>query len=456
MDESQCYFQLLPNEILLKILQQLTTCDVIHFCEIYPAYEYFFEERKLVNIVNLSKKSGFKRIYSFSNIIKKFRSECITVFNITYVYWVTAADIRKCLKKLKNLQELHILGTKVGLATADCDSYKSPKLHKLAVSIEDKQLQQSKAQYFPNIRSLCVQIVSKNDHTFQYRLQCIIKDLKKLEELWVQDITGSYPLDYDHLAYTGTNLKIFAFKALCSMFSDLRFRGLNKVFFNERTGRQAYYEKIDSCVTDPRSLTESQAWKILNELHAETPYGLRDAKKLAYQDTNINDIVFEELNFMHSTNRCCPRYVNAIKDIISSKNARNLQKLTLTNCLFIDQPLEVCPDNPKRRKKYNHHEPPSEEQKVVINNLQFLNELEVYVCSRYQGFRIYYFIQYMKNLTQLSLEIPGPLNGEFLKHVFENCESLESLKLNLVMSNESFNHDFCRYISLAKNLKNLR
>ncbi|KAL3276913.1 hypothetical protein HHI36_012281 [Cryptolaemus montrouzieri] len=454
-DKNNSYFAVIPNEILIKILNLLSTYDVLQFCEAYPTYEYFFGETAITNTINLSKKTGFKSVLSLSSIIKKFRIDCITVFNITYVYWVPAIEIRNCLKKMKNLEELHLIGTKVGLAVADCESFRSLKLKKLAVSVEDisNETQNPRAQYFPNIRSLCVQILSKKSYTFQFRLECIFSGLKDLEELWIYDISDSFPLNYDHLTYSTSNLKILAFKAKCATCATLRYRGLTKVFSNERTGGDVYYEK-NFKTTNPRFEAESSAWKVLNELHAASPYGLNDAKKLYSQKKNINDIEFEELNFFHVRHSCCPRYLTAVQEMLLSENSRNLKKLTLTNCLFADESQETS-DNPKKKKKYDYKELLSDENKLV-NNLKALKELEIFVCPRHGGFKIYYFLQHLKNLTHLSLEIPGALNGEFLKLVFENCALLESLKINVVVSNESFNHDFCRYISSAKNLKTLR
>ncbi|XP_045469447.1 uncharacterized protein LOC123677059 [Harmonia axyridis] len=450
------YFNYLPDEILLKILEQLTTLDVINFCKCYNRYAYLYGEKNILSCINLSKRNGFNRSYSFSTIMKNVCPDIVTVLNITNVYWIAASEIRKCLKKLVNLEELYLIGTKVGISKTDSLSYKSKKLKKLAVTIDDKELQDSHAQYFPNVESLCVQIISKKDFTCQYRLQCLIKKLKQLSELWIHDVTNSYPLDYDHLAYTGSNLKIFAFKALCSMFSDLKFKGLTKIFISEKSGREAYYEKLESKSPDPRTLAASPAWKVLNELHTSVPFGLSDAKKLHYGLTNINKIEFEELNFMHYPNLCCPRYINAIKEIICSNNSKKLQKLALTNCLVTDKRLANSEENPKKKKKYDHNEPLSEEHKKFVDNLANLKKLELYTCCRYEGFRIYYFIQYLKNLTHLTLEIPASLNGVFIKKVFENCNYLETLKVNVVLSNESFNQDFWMSLSLAKNLKNLR
>ncbi|XP_044756524.1 uncharacterized protein LOC123315043 isoform X2 [Coccinella septempunctata] len=263
-------------------------------------------------------------------------------------------------------------------------------------------------------------------------------------------------MDYDHLAYTGCNLKIFAFKALCSMFSDLRFKDLTKIFISEKSGREAYYEKLDVKSPDPRALAVSPAWKVLNELHAAPPYGLYDAKRLYFGKTDINKIEFQELNFMHYSTSCSPRYVTAIKEIVASDNCKKLNKIAITNCLFKDERLQNSDENPKKKRKYNHEQPLSEEEKKFVDGLSNLKKLELYACCRYEGFRIYYFIQYLTNLTELTLEVPASLNGIFIKKLFEQCVYLETLKVNVVLSNEAFNHDFCMNISMAKNLKNLR
>jgi hypothetical protein len=76
----------------------------------------------------------------------------------------------------------------------------------------------------------------------------------------------------------------------------------------------------------------AEGWKVLNELHYRTPYGPRDARRLQLKENTLDDISFEEFNFNHCRAMCSHRCREAVKQILKSKNAARLEKVSLMMC----------------------------------------------------------------------------------------------------------------------------
>ncbi|XP_050296496.1 uncharacterized protein LOC126736266 [Anthonomus grandis grandis] len=460
-----------PYEIWEEIVKHLPAIDLINFCNSSEVFSFLLKDKNVVIKFDLGSCFQIYKVPLYKYISKEIGYMYIKYLNINKLYWLDLDEIRDIVRLLPQLEELRALDTIIGMRDEDVLLYK--KLRKLAVSVEADQFTSPREVYrenFTQLKSLCIKFVSKYKADFRRIHYMFFNELRKLDELWIYDAdeTESQSIRYDYIVCNLRCLKRLVIKSKSNLtLLDYKPFGLLKTFEKRRQNvTMIGYVKFDlpQLITLKRpSLSEifesrtEKSWSTIRSFLTETPCNFETSTEI---DTTkrIKNVEFKELSFYH-TRTCNATFTNSTIDILLSKHCRSLKRLCLTFCIL----QEDIVDEAEKKNVFRH----------IINNCQHLSDLEIVMCTNLEPMEIesenfkvpcyssailgaYEQISNIRNLTNLSLEIPAYCNGTPLKDVFLKCPELQSLKVLSKDPNEDLNSVLYSHLNYAQHLRDFR
>ncbi|XP_044262945.1 uncharacterized protein LOC123010267 [Tribolium madens] len=456
------YFYSLPYEVLTYILSKINTVTLLNFCEIYEC-DYFLEDRDVVRSIDLYKAYTLPDLVELS---KKIVFENVTSLNVNCLYWVSATKLRRFVAKLVNLETLYAMQTNLSLTSTDTEVFSKSKIKKLAVSVNRNDALGT--HKIATIETLYLSVIKVTTLISPLVLDMIFPGLKNF---WIDVEEPCGREIILHCLNAGNKNKIFCQVKAPTPSINFDHYWLS-TYYNNRRASQPYVmccEKFTAKQLRSKSIFEierssEESWRILDELHCSKPYGPEDARRLFLNESNVDTMFFEELNFYHNGPICNDRCRNAVSQILKSSCSSKLKKLCVMMCLFenkdAQEAVKIEDSNRLTRKRIgimnkgvNH---PMED---VFKNFQGLQHLEVFACnqtSHYSAIQAYPLITIFENLECLKVEIPVTLDGSFLIDVLQNCKHLKRLLITSLSQHEKLNMNLALAIPHATSLRDFR
>ncbi|XP_048516896.1 uncharacterized protein LOC109535678 isoform X2 [Dendroctonus ponderosae] len=451
----------LPQELWDHIFSYLTTSDVINFCKTSSEYAHFLGEIPLVRNFNVSGNYDFFNTNIYTYVTENVSYEYIKVLNINKLYWVKLEDLRRLLKILPNLEELLALNTALSFRPKDVLLY--GKLKTLALSVEGNHFTNyvDPTIYRNNLyllRKLCLHVTRKNPKGFM-GMHMLFNELFALNELWIFDSDDSHsqPLKFDTIVSQLKFLKKLVIKSKIYIpLLDYKPFGLAKYFQTRRFESIAMrYETlpVDKVVPfrhvsifEPVESKLEMAWNVFRSYRSEMPYD-HMAHREIYLTKKINNVNFQELNFIHNKCFCTNDYVNASWDFLSSDNSKDLRKLSIKSCVLQRRPVSKGDTIDRLQREY-----PIE---AIIKNCPKVTTLELMHCPKCNVTIIdaYPLICNWKCLERIMLDVPAYLNGAFLVDLAKTCTNLKFLRISSHNTNENLNRSVYKALPHANQLQ---
>lgn len=198
------YINVLPYEMVRKILHYLDSGDMIEFLITFPEFqsvfkekpfaEYAFKETGLEHLISpilFFRNINFhRRFHTIDHLPKYLRHSIdlslVKIFNINSIYWVSEDDLLEILSKMNNLHTLLALDTQLDVCESHCDVFNRLPLQKVALTL-DFQQNPMKNVYLglSSVKELCLKyamfsklLPSVLIHLYFYLQQCT--ELKEL------------------------------------------------------------------------------------------------------------------------------------------------------------------------------------------------------------------------------------------------------------------------------------
>ncbi|CAH2010726.1 unnamed protein product [Acanthoscelides obtectus] len=462
---------LLPIEILEKILAYLDTVDLIQFCDVYPKLQFVLQNGRVIRTIDFSRKFEVINLDICQFITTKLNYNCINTLKIDGIYWIPAEDLRRLIKRLDNLKELYALDTTLSVLENDIVEYF--KLRRLSLTVEDVHFEQETvlfARHLSELKYFFVKITWKQeDHaTGATNLMSFFSRMKQLKELWVCDIEESLNrIDYERITVSLPNLNKLVIKTRGMLpYYDWKYLGLYKVFECKRNHFETdcIWEKVRTRGSilrlssfDSTKTGLEKGWNTFTSLCKDLPCGMSESRKL-YLGEDIMNITFTDLNFCHTVLICNAKYYEAAFEMLSSPNAISLKRLSFRSCIFstVEQDKLKTLTNGFKKNQINSEGHSFSE---VAENIKYLTELEVYTCPdciidwSESG---YISISTFANLERLTLEVLHLVDGSFLEEIFLKCGNLRFFSLTCENPNEMFFFNLCRHLRHASALRDFR
>ncbi|XP_064214159.1 uncharacterized protein LOC103313294 isoform X2 [Tribolium castaneum] len=451
------YFYALPYEVLAYILSKINTVTLLNFCEVYEC-DYFLADRDVTRTIDLCKAYTLPDLVELS---KKIVFENVTTLNVNCLYWVSASKLRRLVRRLINLETLYAMQTNLSLTSYDTEVFSKLKIKKMSVSVDRHEGINS--HKIPTIETLYLSVIEVTAFINPWVLHMVFPALKNL---WIDVEKPCDPKIILHCLHAGNKNKIFFQVKARTPSINFDHYGLS-TYYNNRRASQPYVmccEKFTAKQLPSESIFEierssEESWRILDELHCSKPYGPDDARKLFLNESNVDTMFFEELNFYHNGPVCNDRCRNAVSQILKSSCSSKLNKLCIMMCLFENKDAQeaVKTEDSYRatrerigimNKTANH---PME---GVFKNFQGLQHLEVFACNH--AIQAYPLITIFEHLECLKVEIPVTLDGSFLIDVLKKCKHLKRLLITSLSQNEKLNMNLALAIPNATSLKDFR
>ncbi|KAF5281899.1 hypothetical protein FQR65_LT14483 [Abscondita terminalis] len=475
MDKTETnYLSNLPDELKVKIFYYLDTVDIVQLEDVCDSFSHLAYDKKLISTVRLYKDYRCNIPYLRRIVGHKLRHNIITSLNINCVYWISRAELKKCLK-LPQLECLYAVDTKLGID--DLMNYDLEHLHTLAITLCGKNfLSFSKLSVFCNLKRLYMHYDIEPQHL--YIISIIIQHSRSLEELWFIDLSDSASLSIGLISILDKippNVK----KVTMSFHGSYNSHILKNSGFNVESFK-TLKTKMHLCLDKNRfedvvnlydeSFYQADNWKdYIVRLKCDFPFGIKDAQKLVFKEATLENILWEELNLSHQASLCSTFYRSVLDSILLTSNSRQLKKLSVNTCL--GQPRSVGieksglsePLFKKLRKAPSCDLSETSTLQDIVKNSPFLEELEIWECKtvmrglpklNYNALSSIKDLGYLRKLTLCG--VPNYVSPKYLLEICQNCSHLNTLRLSSTQQNVSLNNYMCISIPHAKSLKDLR
>ncbi|KAH1020481.1 hypothetical protein HUJ04_010133 [Dendroctonus ponderosae] len=402
----------LPQELWDHIFSYLTTSDVINFCKTSSEYAHFLGEIPLVRNFNVSGNYDFFNTNIYTYVTENVSYEYIKVLNINKLYWVKLEDLRRLLKILPNLEELLALNTALSFRPKDVLLY---------------------GKIFD----------SDDSHSQPLKFDTIVSQLKFLKKLVIKSKIYIPLLDY----------KPFG---LAKYFQTRRFESIAMRYETLPVDKVVPFRHVS--IFEPVESKLEMAWNVFRSYRSEMPYD-HMAHREIYLTKKINNVNFQELNFIHNKCFCTNDYVNASWDFLSSDNSKDLRKLSIKSCVLQRRPVSKGDTIDRLQREY-----PIE---AIIKNCPKVTTLELMHCPKFvYGNEVdgnflcnvtiidaYPLICNWKCLERIMLDVPAYLNGAFLVDLAKTCTNLKFLRISSHNTNENLNRSVYKALPHANQLQ---
>ncbi|KRT79146.1 hypothetical protein AMK59_7901, partial [Oryctes borbonicus] len=455
------YIRSFPFEVLEHICLYLNTVDVLKLSEIINEFNNVSCSKRVIQKVNL-----INEYYVTAQHLRRFlavqpRCNFVTTLNLNFIYWIAAADIRKCASSLGNLECLYVADTKLGLLKPDIVLYnKLTKLKKLGVSVTKRTFCKESLKYFPKLTHFYLHLDA--DDVIIRQIILILKKQECIQEFWVIENVTRALVPISLQSHITIPKSVVGFNSLLYniYFCNEKLSELQRVHRSTFGRVIMCWEKRKQPVKSFQSLNLGKDWNTFFELSRTCdPFTPKQTKEIIDKES-IEDINFEEIHFAHDYNVCGDTSRKVIGNLLLYDSMKLLMKLALNFCACIAEVHQE--ESPTGKKRQRIESIGTCLLDKISKNSPYIEELEVWSCLRVDGCsRISNesctSIANFKYLRKLTLDnLPIHISGSFLSKVFLSCEHLTSLRIKSKQQNSSLHNFLCLSLKHAVSLKHLR
>ncbi|GJQ82085.1 hypothetical protein Trydic_g6957 [Trypoxylus dichotomus] len=448
-----------PKSIQVRAID---TVDILKLSEIISEFTCISCSKRVIQSVQLFQEYYITDKHLTGFLAAKPRCNFITTLNLNCIYWIAAADIRKCVSSLENLECLYLVDTKLGLLKPDIVLYnKLAKLKKLSISVTNRTFCKESLRYFPKVTHFYLHLDSGADAIIKH-IVFVLRKQACVQEFWVIERVSLclFPLSLlSHLTIPNCVEKFNSL--LCNIYFCNEELSQMQRIHKSTFGRMIMcLEKRDRPVKSLQTLNLGKDWNTFFELSRTCdPFTPKQTKEIIDKES-LHDINFDEIHFAHDQYVCGDTYKEVVGNLVLYDSMKSLKKLAISLCAGIcEDHQEEIPSDRKRQKQDSVGTCLLEK---ISKNSPYIEELELWPCFRADGCsRISNescnAIANFKYLRKLTIDnLPIHISGSFLSKVFLSCKYLTSLRIRSKQENSSLHHFLCLSLKYAIALKHLR